>query len=504
MKSGRRSALLRCAALVLLAAASAPAARLPQEIDRLISSSKAARSAFWGIQVVDLETGQTLYELNPDRLFVPASNGKLFTAAMALARLGPNLTFRTRVLSESEPDAQGRIAGPLVLAGGGDPNLSGRPIPYRESAPPGDPLAALDDLAAQLVARGVTRVDGGIIGDDTWYVWQPYPPGWAVDDPLYDYGAPVSALTVHDNTLALAIRPGTRPGDLGALTLTPPVEYYRFDNRVRTAPLGVERKLSFSRDPGSAQVRVWGTIPVRDRGESFLLGIEDPAEYAAVAFRQVLQARGITVTGPAVARHLFPNEAGDLKTAASALPQPAGVTLAARDSAPLIEALRILCKASQNLHAEMMLRAVARARRGIGSLEAGLEELKSFGEETGIPPESIELDDGSGLGRLSLVSPAAVMTLLRHMYDSPMRDQWISVLPVAGEEGTLSARFAGSAASGQIFAKTGTLSHVSALSGYGKRAGGGMVAFTILVNNYLGPDSEIRGVMDRICTLIVE
>ena len=487
---------------LLLLACCLSAASLPESIDRLLATTPGARTAFWGIQIVDLASGKTLYELNPDHFFVPASNTKLFTTAMALTRLGPDFIFQTRVLADSPPDREGRIHGALRLVGGGDPNLSARAIPYRPGATAGDPLAAIADLAGQVAARGVKAVEGGVVGDDTWYVWQPYASGWAIEDPQSDDGPPVSALTIHDNALSLNVRPGAREGDLAALLFTPPSEYYNLDNRARTVAVGGERRIHFSRLPGSREARLWGTIPVRDRGQDMLLGIDDPALYAAQVFRRALEERGIVVEGDSTARHLYPNEVADLAQAPPAA--ASGTGLALRVSAPLLEDLRVTDKVSQNLHAELALRAVGRAQRNVGSFEAGLEELKSFLGEAGIEPDAFNIHDGSGLARLNLVTPAAVMKLLRFMYHSEQRDNWISLLPVGGQDGTLSARFGEGAASGRVHAKTGSLSHVSALSGYLQRPNGQWVAFSILVNNYNARTAEVRGAMDRICNLILE
>jgi D-alanyl-D-alanine carboxypeptidase/D-alanyl-D-alanine-endopeptidase (penicillin-binding protein 4) len=493
----------RAAALFLLGA-QLLAAALPERILKLLDSSPAARTAFWGIQIVDLATGKTLYELNPDHYFVPASNAKLFSAALSLTRLGADFTFQTRVLAQTPPDELGRIRGWLRLAGGGDPNLSARAVPYRMGPATGNPLAAIEDLADQLVARGVRRVDGDIIGDDTWYVWQPYAAGWAVDDPQSDDGPPISALTLADNVLTLSVRPGANIGDVAALSLLPASEFYRIENRVRTVSAGGECRIHFQRIPGSRDAQLWGTIPLRDRGQDLLIGVEDPAEFAALALRTALQRRGVAVSGSAIAEHLFPDALARLDQA----PEPApltGIELARRVSAPLIEDLRITAKISQNLHAELALRAVGRARRNVGSFEAGMAEMKTFLAEAGIDPAGYNLMDGSGLSRLDLVTPSTVLKLLRYMYDSHGRDQWISILPVAAQDGTLSSRFGGTAAAGRVYAKTGTLSHVSALSGYLHRPDATWVAFSVLVNNYGGRSAaEIRGVMDRICNLILE
>ena len=493
----------RAAALFLLGA-QLLAAALPEKIQKLLDSSPVARTAFWGIRIVDLGTGKTLYELNPDHYFVPASNAKLFSAALSLTRLGADFTFQTRVLSQTPPDELGRIRGWLRLAGGGDPNLSARAVPYRMGPVTGNPLAAIEDLADQLVARGVRRVDGDIIGDDTWYVWQPYAAGWAVDDPQSDDGPPISALTLADNVLTLSVRPGAAIGDVAALSLLPASEFYRIENRVRTVAPGGERRIYFQRIPGSRDAQLWGAIPLRDRGQDLLISVEDPALFAAQALRTALGRRGVAVSGSAIAEHLFPDSLAGLDQAQEPA-TPTGIELALRVSAPLIEDLRITAKVSQNLHAELALRAVGRARRNVGSFEAGMAEMKTFLAEAGIDPAGYNLVDGSGLSRLDLVTPSTVVKLLRHMYASPARDQWISILPVAARDGTLSARFGGTAAAGRVYAKTGTLSHVSALSGYLQRPDATWVAFSVLVNNYGGRSpAEISGVMDRICNLILE
>jgi D-alanyl-D-alanine carboxypeptidase/D-alanyl-D-alanine-endopeptidase (penicillin-binding protein 4) len=498
------AAAMALACLVAQLPVPAVAAGLPENIQKLIDSSPAARTAFWGIQIVDLATGKTLYERNSEHYFVPASNAKLFSTALALTRLGPDFTFQTRVLAAGPPDAQGRIAGDLRLAGGGDPNLSARAIPYRMGPSSGNPLAAIEDLADQLVARGIRSVAGDIVGDDTWYVWQPYATGWAIDDPQSDDGPPISALTVADNVLTLSVRPGAAAGEVATLSLNPPSEFYRIENRVRTIAAGGERRIHFRRIPGSRDALLWGAIPLRDRGQELLISVEDPAEFAAQALRSALEARGVTVYGGARAEHLMPDGPGDLTQAPP--PEPnAGVELAHHLSARLIEDLRVTAKVSQNLHAELALRAVGRARRNVGSFEAGMEEMKAFLTEVGVDPAGYNLLDGSGLSRLDLITPATAVKLLRYMYDSPARESWLSILPVGGQDGTLSTRFGGTAGAGRVYAKTGSLSHVSALSGYIQRADGNWVAFSILVNNYGGRGAaEVRGVMDRICNLVLE
>lgn len=489
----------REAALLLLAAAPAVLAQsLQQRIEMLLSSSPGAQRAFCGVQVVSLDRNELLADAQSHRFFVPASNTKLFTTALALVRLGPEYRFQTIVVADGTLDPAGRLRGDLRLVGGGDPTLSNRAIPYTKGPRTGNPLQAIEELAEKVIAAGVRRIDGDVIGDDTAYIWAPYPEGWSLDDPVWEYGAPVSALTINDNAVLVQLR-AEKTGRPVALSLSPSLEYYVIDNRIRAD--AVERAIRIERFAGSRQIRLWGSLPPGQVSE-LLVAIDDPALYAAHALADALRRRGVSVAGRAVARHRFANEVADLKTGDG---RPAGgVELARRSSPPLIEILRIIDKVSQNLHAELVLREVGRARRRIGSREAGLEELYAFLTDAGVDRSEYRFEDGSGLSRLNLVTPSAVVKLLSYMHLSPHRDAWVSLLPVGGEDGTLSTRFTGMPGASRIRAKTGTLSHVSALSGYAESASRGPLAFAIICNNYNSPSSEIRDVIDKISILATE
>ena len=316
--------------LALPLAAAGPAARIRAFLD----ASPVARAAFLGIRVVDLDQNRVIFERNSNRLFLPASNAKLFTTAQALIRLGPEHRFQTSVLADRAPDAAGCVAS-LRLLGGGDPNLSGRAIPYRMGAPSADPLQAIEDLASQILAHGVRCVAGDVVGDDTAYVWEPFPEGWEMDDAVWDYGAAVSALSINDNTLAMTVQPGQRDGDAVRILLTPALEYYQIDNRARTTP-GAKSNLMVDRLPGSRQLRIWGTLGLGAAADTETLGIDDPALYAAFALRDALTRRGVAVRGEARARHLFPNQIADLEKGPAPEPE-GGVELARRESPPLVE-----------------------------------------------------------------------------------------------------------------------------------------------------------------------
>ncbi|MFB3776771.1 MAG: D-alanyl-D-alanine carboxypeptidase/D-alanyl-D-alanine-endopeptidase [Bryobacteraceae bacterium] len=483
-----RSLLLLLAAHCLISAQT-----VSEKISSLLEETAAARYGFWGINVVDPKSGETRFARLPGRVFVPASVAKLFSTALGLQRLGPDHRFTTIVAAAAFPDASGRLAGNLYLVGGGDPTLSSRQYPYRNGSSSANPLRAIEDLADQVVAQGVKRVDGDVVGDDTAYPWEPYPDGRVQEDALWDFGAPVSALSVNENRLTLTLAPGRRVGDTARLRIAPPLEYFVIDNRVRTTAGGPAR-IDIERLPGSRQLRVWGSLPLGASPSSRQLALDDPARFAAAAFLDALTRRGVIVKGRASVRHRFANE--------SAAPEDR-VELARRLSPPLSEILEVTSKESLNLNAELVLREVARVRRNAGSRQAGIAEMAALAKEAGIPEEECALVDAAGLSTLDVVSPRAVTSLLTHMYVSPNQRSWLEMLPVGGKEGTLRNRFT-ELPPASVRAKTGTMSRVSALAGYLETRSGETLAFAILVNNYTAPASEIRALIDRIIVLLVQ
>jgi D-alanyl-D-alanine carboxypeptidase/D-alanyl-D-alanine-endopeptidase (penicillin-binding protein 4) len=476
----------RYAALVL-AASVCRAASLTHTLDTLVDLSPLSDRASIGIHVVDLKTGKALYERNENRFFLPASNMKLLTTALALTRLGSDYRFETRLLQTQEGD--------VVLAGSGDPSLSARVYPYNPAAAPGQPLHAIEEMADQAVAAGLQRVNGNIVGDDSLYPWAPYPPSWTQDDMLHN-GAPVSALTLNDNLVTLTIVPGAKAGDPASIAISPALEYYAIDNRVATVGGKGEAQVSISRSPGARQVLLTGRIPETVDSIRETIAIDDPALYAASAMYDALTRRGVSITGHPVARH---------RAIGTAYEAPAGVTLATRTSPPLVQLLQVTDKVSQNLHAELMLREVGRQSGNAATRENGLAALNTFLTETGASPaKEARLDDGSGLSRNAQVTPRLITRLLAFMYASPAHDNWISLLPVGGQDGTLSKRLCCSTDVRSIRAKTGTLDRAMALSGYAQSKSRGWLAFSILVNDYAAPQTEIQAWIDKIALALVE
>ncbi|MBL8219884.1 MAG: D-alanyl-D-alanine carboxypeptidase/D-alanyl-D-alanine-endopeptidase [Bryobacterales bacterium] len=489
--------LMGCFSLAAKEAATVrkPAVRMTtaKRIQTLLDTP-AGKNARWGIHVVNLKSGRVLYELHANEQFTPASNTKLFSTALALERLGPGHRFTTTIRAAKAPDANGVIHGDLRMVGGGDPTLSGRAYPYQKDADRVSPLEPVEQLAEQLIQRGVREVRGDIVGDDRLYVWAPYPEGWTVDDSLWDYGAPVSALPFNDNTFTLALRPAPDAGALSVLSLNPPFLPFTVDNRVTTSANGT--KVQLDRAPGSRNVRLYGSVALSSRGVRQTLAVDDPALYAAYVLRDVLTRRGIRVEGHPVALHRWTRD--------EPFDPLSGVELARRSSQPLTEVARVVNKVSQNLHAEILLREVARVKRKEPTREAGLKELEAFLTEIDAAPKSFHFEDGSGLSRRTLIAPATLTRLLAHMDARPYSADWDSLLPVAGEDGTLALRFEKAKAASAIHAKTGTLATASALSGYVTTKRGARLAFSIIANNHTLPSSEIRKVVDRIALALVE
>jgi serine-type D-Ala-D-Ala carboxypeptidase/endopeptidase (penicillin-binding protein 4) len=510
----------------------APKKDLGKDIAAVLSQPPLNR-AHWGVDVVDLDTGKALYSQNSDQLFLPASNVKLFTTAAALAIAGTDYRFRTTVEAEGKIDDNGRLLGNLVIFGRGDPNISGRVLPYllkTQRMPPHTQI--LEDMADQVARNGLKIVDGDLIGDDTFYAFEPYAEGWAWDDLQWIDGAPVSALTFNDNVVFIDVLPGEHPGDKAVVTVEPETSYYELDNRVVTSSLGVPKRVGLHRDPGSKKIVLWGSLPLGDSGMKEPMSIEDPADFVAQLFRTMLERRGITIRGKTRARHgegaqffdqqiphpLSAPAAGAAASSAvnppvpqAAQPQeppdlnPASSTkiLAEHISGPLVDDIRVINKTSENLHAELALRLAGKLRGDGGSFEGGIAAVKQFLLQAGLKEDEFTFLDGSGLSRRDLVTPAATVQLLIYASRQPWGAAFEESLPVSGVDGSLSERFQKTPAVGMVHAKTGSLSHVNALSGYGQTQAGKRFVFSIFCNNHNLLASKALGAIDAVVRTVV-
>lgn len=474
---------------------------ISRKIADLVEQSPSVQRGRFGFQFVDLNTGQVLAEKDAANFFTPASNTKLYTTALALVRLGPDYRFTTELRTRSSWTPGQQIIRGLELVGGGDPNLSGRVLPYVHDSVDGDPFAALGDLADKLAAAGVKEVDGDVTGVATRYPGDRYPDGWTVDDTIYGYGAPVSALTVNDNVVTLSAT-ATVPGELPAIELRPATSHFVVLNEAIT-DASKETHLHVTRTPGSNEVVLWGTLGVASAKWQEDLGVEDPALFAAEALMDVLRDRGIAVRGEPRAEY---RELSEVPSPLLETPlAPTDAVLAVHQSPPLAQAIQVINKVSQNLHAEMLLREVARVTHGVGTLDAALKERENFLSDIGVTPDGtgLALVDGSGLARGDLTTPLSTVTLLRYMWGRPDRDVWFQSLPTGGVDGSLEHRFRGIKGAERVHAKTGSISHVNALSGYLETREHGWIAFSVMVNGTVGQEAEVRGFIDKLCAIFL-
>jgi D-alanyl-D-alanine carboxypeptidase/D-alanyl-D-alanine-endopeptidase (penicillin-binding protein 4) len=486
---------------------------LEKEIDEIISQPDLGRG-FWGIEIVDLNNGKVVYSQNADKLFTPASNTKLFITATALALIGPDYEFRTTVETNGTLDKYGRLTGDLILVGRGDPNLSGRELPYDLRTQRNEhPIQVLEQLADTLVQKGVKFVDGDVIADDSYFAFERYGEGWSQDDLVWGDGAPVSALTINDNVVFVKILPADRPGERAFVNITPFADYYHIDNRIITTPAGTGRRIYIDREPGSTTLTLWGNMPLDDAGANEALAIDDPAQFAGAIFRQLLEARGITIYGSDRTRH---TELASLSTITVTTLAPAHggegpppdlpgqpLVLASYQSKPLVDDITVINKVSQNLHAEILLRLLGREKGTGGTVEGGLEVVRGFLNKANITSDQYAFYDGSGLSRQNLVTPHAIVQLLQYAAAQPWGRSFQSSLPVAGVDGSLADRLKDLPPSSNVYGKTGSLGGVKTLSGYMTTPSGEPLAFSILTNNLNAPAKLVTDAMDRIVVQIL-
>lgn len=447
-----------------------------------------------GVKIVSLDTNKVIFEQNAEKYFMPASNMKSFTVAAAMERLSPNYRFVTSVYAATQPDADGVIKGDLTIYGRGDVSIS-------TAFYDGDYYKGVDALAEKIALAGVKRIEGNLVGDETYFSGNPIPPSWEWDDLQWYYGAEISALALNDNAVDLSVKPGSVNMPC-SVQIQPINTIYKIVNRCITIGAGTKRDIKVFKKIDQNILEISGTISVGDNGYNGSITISKPAQLFVEILRQRLLQKGITVTG----RNLIK----DVKEQTLQSPFTPPVEIAKLESQPFSVIAAKTMKPSQNLYTETILWTLGEqfGRKngspeifGNGgsqedlskrtSAELGLKVVQDFLKQIGIAPDSVVQWDGSGLSRHNLITPSAAVQLYAYMAKQSRNAlAWQNSLTIGGVDGTLRNRFKGTKAEANVRGKTGTIDQVSAVSGYVTTAAGEKLVFSVLVNGV--PETRLR------------
>ena len=432
---------------------------LAQQVDNTIDSSEFAY-ARWGICVISLSTGAVVYQRNADKLFTPASNMKIYTTGVALDLLGADYRWRTSVYATAQPDTSGQVRGDLVLYGRGAPDL----VANSNDASKGSLTALVD----QLYQKGIRRVEGNIIGDESYFRGDPIGDGWLWTDLQWYFGAEASALSINGNEVDVNIVPSDKGSAAPTVRVSNAQANVVVQNRMALAEKEGRPTVGLHRGLSDNNLEVWGEFSPASKGFGARLSVHDPALWAARLFIEALKARGIAVTGEAQSRNAHAPEDSRFDPAQS-------TELAFVNSQPLSDIAKKTNKESVNLNAELILRTLGRERREMaggpeppgrerGDDEVGLAVMRVWLSRASVPSEHIALHDGSGLSRLDLVTPETSARLLVAMSKTASAGVFKESLPIAGRDGTLAGRLRN--LSDRVWAKTGSLTYDNSLAGY--------------------------------------
>jgi serine-type D-Ala-D-Ala carboxypeptidase/endopeptidase (penicillin-binding protein 4) len=475
---------------------SAPARRAVERRLQALLDAPPFNRAAWAIYAVD-DRGRVLVDLNGSRYAVPASNTKLIVSAAAAVLLPPDFRVRTSLLVNGTV-TEGVLQGDLVFYGRGDPSFSSRCFGV-------DTLAAgvcdssarpIRELADSIVARGIRRVTGRVVGDGSYFEPLTQHTNWNAFDLNWWYAAPVSGLAYNDNSIDFLITPGTVVDQPPVITWSPDLGLIGFENRARTGPADSNSTIgdNFFRRPGTWDIWAEGRVALGRRPWVESFAVPDPNLFAARALAHALQQRGIAIEGGSSST----TDSLRFRTARSS-----GAPVAEYSGRPLADLIFPILNTSQNLFAEALLKILGRERGSGGSWEGGLDvERRFLIDSVRLDSTSFALDDGSGLSAGNLVSPAAFVQLLRYMATNARAQSFMAALPRSGRPGSLRTRFMLTPLEGRVVAKTGSINRVNTLSGYIEKNGGQRITFSIQANSHTVPTRQMLAQIDSVVVAI--
>jgi D-alanyl-D-alanine carboxypeptidase/D-alanyl-D-alanine-endopeptidase (penicillin-binding protein 4) len=441
-------------------------AQLPAAINNIINRPQFSRGR-WGILVKLLSSENILYSQDSQKYFIPASNMKLFTTAAALQQLGADFRIRTSIYDEGN--------GVLRVVGRGDPSFKN---------------AQLTILSKQLYQQGIRQINQ-LIADDSYFQGEVVNSSWEWEDIQADYGAPVNSLIVNENASILTSLHQTIGQPL-KIQWNDPTETYHWkvENNSVTTEADKPGFVQVNRDLKGQIIRINGQLAVNSQPDITGLAVFDPIANFIRQFRQNLAREGITVK----------------ETASSNLSKN-DKEIAAVESPPLAELLIETNVNSNNLYAEALLRSLAIKKpreKNQNTADIGLQVVRETLTQLGVEPEGYVIVDGSGLSRKNLTTPAALVQVLQGIGKSPQAEVFRASLPIAGVNGTLKNRFLNTAAAGMVQAKTGSMTGISALSGYMNAPNYEPLVFSIIVNQSEQPGKVMRTAIDEIVILLAQ
>ncbi|MFB6467076.1 D-alanyl-D-alanine carboxypeptidase/D-alanyl-D-alanine-endopeptidase [Cytobacillus sp. Hz8] len=451
-----------------------------EELDQLIQTKPTLNGASIGISVRSGITGELLYQHQGADRFIPASNLKLITAATALSTLGEEHTFFTELHTDGKI-RNNQLHGNLYLRGRGDPTIL---------------FQDFQRLAKELHQKGVHEIEGDIIGDDTWFDDIRY----SIDLPWSDegtyYGAQVSALTASPDqdfdagTVILTISPAKWIRGRAKITVSPENHYVKIINKAKTVSSDHKTTIKIHRKHGSNAIEIIGNIPIKRKSIKETIAVWNPTQYALSLFKQALYKNEINIKG---------------KIKVEKTPVKSQI-LATRESIPLKQLLIPFMKLSNNGHAEILTKEMGRMVHKEGSWKAGINVMQNELHQFGVHPENLILRDGSGISHINAIPPNEITQLLYSIQKEKWFDSFKNALPVAGESkrmvgGTLRNRMKAFPLKGNVFAKTGSLTSVSSLSGYVLTQRGDTLIFSILMNQ-LKDESTGKVIEDEIIQIL--
>ncbi|PYT68690.1 MAG: D-alanyl-D-alanine carboxypeptidase/D-alanyl-D-alanine-endopeptidase [Acidobacteria bacterium] len=456
---------------------------LAQRIQKVISRPEFAHANF-GIEFHSLDTGKVVYSLNGDKLFVPASTTKTLTEGTVLAKLGADYLFHTRVYHAGAIDKHGTLKGDLILVASGDPNLSNRIQPdgtlafvdedhsYGGPALPGDPLAVIKELAKDVAAKGIHRIQGRVLIDTSLSPDGPREGGTNVV---------MSSIMINDNVIDLLLAPGAKEGDPISLKTSPQTSYVIFVNRLTTSAAGTKPSFESpeftSNADGSVSVTLTGSLPIGFKPQPAAIAVPSPTKFAETVFREALVGAGIEIKPSSGAA---PTDFVLLARFYTAENQ-----VAEHVSPPLSEEIKVTLKVSQNLHAGMgpyLLGALV-AKDTKNPLDAGFHVEHDFLQAAKLDLSGSGQGDGAGGDWADLFSPDFMVHYLTYWTTRPDYEVFFKALPVLGKDGTLVKIQVNAPAAGHVFAKTGTFGSEDKLNGKLMLNGKGLVGYVITKDN---------------------